>query len=96
MKFTDRQKRILHAKLKPWREFTQCVGYLTPVEILYLVRIGCKPEANWKVEQAENQVKIGEIYGTWFYFEPTDEVLAKLREKYPEFKRHGNCRACSQ
>lgn len=77
-------------KLKPWRNFTQCVGYLTPVEIVYLVEMGCRPETDWKVEQAKEQIAVGKSQGCWFYCEPTRELLAKLRERFPQYEKHGD------
>lgn len=85
---SERNQRRLFAKLQPWREYTQCVGYLTPTEVVHLVGMGCKPEATWKVEQAKRQIEVGEMYGSWFYFTPTRELLAKMRERFPAFQKH--------
>ena len=84
------ERRMLN-KLQPWRNYTQCVGYLTPVEIVHLVNIGCRPEMGsyWKIDEAKKQIAVGEIYGTWFYFHPTKELLAKLRERFPQYEQHG-------
>lgn len=85
----NNERRMLN-KLQPWRNYTQCVGYLTPVEIVHLVSIGCQPEADWKVEEAWRQIAVGEIYGSWFYFVPTRELLAKMRERFPHYEQHGS------
>lgn len=87
---SESNQHRLFGKLKPWREYTQCVGYLLPTEILHLVGTGCRPEhsSDWKIEEAKKQVEVGEMYPTWFYFIPTKELLAKMRERFPAFQKH--------
>ncbi len=89
---SERNKHRLFSKLKPYREYTECVGFLLPTEILYLMDIGCKIyhfASSWKIEEAQRRVKVGEMYATWFYFKPTKELLAEMRERFPEFCKHG-------
>jgi len=88
MRFNKRQQQILFSKPHPWKNYTKCVAYVTPVEIVYLVSIGCKPEDARTVETAKLQIAIGEIYGGWFYFTPTAELLDKMRDRFPLWQRH--------
>lgn len=90
MKFSDKQKYTLLMKLRPWNEYRECVGYLLPIEVLYLVEQGCKPSHNddWIVAKAREQVKRGDAFGHWFYFVPNKELLEKMRELNPAWIRH--------
>ena len=91
MKFSERMKRILFNKLRPWNGYKECVGYITPIKIKYLLSIGCAAERGqsaYYADQAEKQIAVGEGRGSWFYFVPTKELLAMIRERFPTYARH--------
>ena len=93
MKFTERMKRILLAKLSPWDNHTECVAFVTPVEIKYLLSIGCKAERGQSThyaEQAQKQIAIGDIYPSWFYFIPSTEIKKAVQERFTN-QRHKPC-----
>lgn len=92
MNFSERQIRILHKKIHKTlcharqQEF---VGYLTPVEILYLEQLGIQRPQNGSMsecylERAREQVKRGESGGSWFYFIPGKGLMSKLRDNEPK------------
>ena len=87
MKFNKRQQDILFKKLKPWNNYKECVGYLIPTEILYLISLGCKSREQWKVDYAEQLIKSGHMCSTWFYFTPCNEIKQLLLEKF-QHKKH--------
>lgn len=45
------------------------VGYLTPVEVLYLISIGCKPQRDDIQELCEIARKSGIARSMWVYFD---------------------------
>ena len=81
----NRNKRILFAKLKPYRN-KEFYGYLTPVEILYLVSIGCEVSnhRSWWIDYAQEAVTKGRMFTTSFYFTPSKELMEKL----PAMEKH--------
>jgi hypothetical protein len=55
------------------------VGEFTNSEILLLIYFGVRypKDEQWKVDQAEENLKKGISYTTWFYFEPKYSIIAK-------------------
>jgi hypothetical protein len=74
---TKKNRRILLAKIRHFRDRQWC-GYLLPTEIIWLMDCGCKAtKYTWwdPIKEAREQIKIGLMYGSWFYFEPTQRIV---------------------
>lgn len=83
-KMTPKQTRILYRKLHKFDNI-QWYGYLTPVEILYLVNMGCrniyhsKQDRKEFIERLNTYIKNGTMYSAYFYFVPSKNVMENLK-----------------
>ena len=77
-----RNKQILLSKIKLHDiHYSIYAGYLTPVEIRYLVDQGCQTSegCKWAADLAQQDIKQGDGISRWFYFTPSEGILKKLR-----------------
>lgn len=74
------------AKIRPRSIGKECCGCLIPTEIVHIAKLlGLK---DWNVDWAERKLKEGDSTPNWFYFIPTKEIEAKLREHNRRWCRH--------
>lgn len=82
---TFRQKNILFSKLRCPEELGGnkriWKGYLTPIEILTLVKMGATVDKFYlyKIEDAKERKKKGDMSCQWFYFQISNKALSELQ-----------------
>jgi len=84
MKFTDRMKAILMARIQWTHDHTQLCGCFTYAEIVYLndvlgVTNKYEKDSQWEVGYAKKEMKQGINGRTWFYFEPRKDLNPKAK-----------------
>lgn len=81
MKFTDRMKQILMARIQWNHDHTQLCGCFTFAEIIYLndiLGVTNRYQGNLdKVKYARINMEKGENGRSWFYFEPRQDLNPK-------------------
>ncbi len=84
MKFTDRMKAILMARIQWTHDHTELCGCFTYAEVVYLhnvLKVTNKYEKkpHWTVDYAKKEMKQGINGRTWFYFEPRKDLNPKAK-----------------
>lgn len=80
----DKRERIIRKKISHDGRGTKWGGYLTPVEIIYIVDVWkVQQDLNdWHVKYAREQIKKGESNPGWFYFVITKKDHERLKLGY--------------